>query len=180
MKTLRDAQGGLTRRRYFAKDRPTSTGRGKQSWWPPLPRRISSPASQSISSRVRCTISPARKPSRANRSRIARSRCPASVCRSHFFNKSSTSCGDKNLSNPAWLQFATVGTAFARFVAMSPRWCRKRSKLRRATVISGAVWGLTVLARRSMHWEISCSFSSPKQSAPFPKRSKRNRRARKR
>ena len=73
MKILRHAHGGLSCFRYFARDWPTSFGRGSLSWCPPLPWIVSSPASQSTSSSVIRTISPARKPSRASRRRIVRS-----------------------------------------------------------------------------------------------------------
>jgi hypothetical protein len=135
-KTCRVALGGLPVRREATNAAPTSCGSGRRSWRAPLLRTRSSPASQSRSSRVRAATSPARKPSRANRSKIAESRRPCGVVRSPLCKRCSTSSAFINLGRADKRQFGTVGTAVARSVAIAPRWSKKRQKLRRAVAIN--------------------------------------------
>ena len=132
---------------------------GVVSRCPPLPRMVSSPASQSISSSVMCTIQ-----RHVSRVELVGADRPiplyGRVISLTLLQHGSTCWGNKYLGSPARLQLATDGTDAARFVAMSPRCCRNRSKLRRALAIQRAACGLMVLAWRSMQRTMSCAFSS--------------------
>ena len=74
---------GRSLRRYSAIASPTSAGSGNRDPRPPFPRTVIVALSQSISSRLRWMTSQARRPKRANSRRMARSRLPTAVCRSH-------------------------------------------------------------------------------------------------
>ena len=108
-KTRRDALTPRSSRRYRARASPMSESSGKWSTIRPLPRTTISPARQRISSSSSETISPARRPSRASRSKMAWSRRPLSVDRSVADSTRSTSSGERNAGDHVLTIFADHG-----------------------------------------------------------------------
>lgn len=128
MKTFRYGLGGRTFK-YPAKARPTSIGSGSLAHPAPfLERTASCPFSQSMSSSSKATISPARRPRRASRSKMAKSRFPLTVDRSQAASTRWTASVGIYLGGPGLSQLGIAGTAAARSDAISPRSLANRKK----------------------------------------------------
>ena len=160
--------------RYRSSASPTSCGSGNRTWYRPFPVTCNVPLFQSMSLRRRAATSPERSPSRANISKIARSRSLPRVVPLDAAINRSTSSVDKQRGSLARRQCATAGIAMARSSRHSPLKLRNRRNARRdvisACVVDTPLW----LARsrrkfrtvRAFHWLTSSPSARTKSVAP--------------
>ena len=99
---------------------PASAGNGSMSRRLPLPRTVISPCRQQMSPRSRAATSPARKPSRASSTKIAKSRRPAALSRSQLPISRARSAGLTARGSAASCQHAADGTAPASGALICP------------------------------------------------------------
>ena len=125
--TSRHEPRGRPARRYSTSARPTSSGNGSRSLADPLPRIVSSPARQSMSSSDKPATSKERNPNRASSVRIAKSRRPTTVERSQLASSRSTCPASRARGSEASRQPATLGTACANGTGTQPSRCRNEA-----------------------------------------------------
>jgi len=165
---------GLGEIGYRSSAPPTSCGSGSRTWYRPFPVTCNVPLSQSMSPRRRAATSPERNPSRANISKIARSRTLPRVVPLDATINRVTYSADKQCGSLASRQCATAGIATARSSRHSPRKLRNRRNARRdvisACVVDVPLW-LACSRRKfrtvcAFHWPTSLPSARTKSVTP--------------
>ena len=113
-----------------------SWGSGRRSIEFALPRTMTSPARQSISSNRSFATSPDRIPRRTNMVRMAMSRQPRRVAPSHDAKRRRTWSGANPFSSPANRRPATDGATPTNEFPITPSRCRNLRNDRRAVTVS--------------------------------------------